>query len=295
MSQEDYVVANADGATVRADINAQLDAIVTNNSGASEPTDKFANMWWADTGTNILKSRNQANTGWLTRFDLDNINTLNDIVFEGVKDIYRNIDTDFVRISGGNAASDGAHIEVYGGNHATLANDAFYDADVHNFRDQAGTNPYLTLASGVITLGENDLARDVNNDLMRLSGGNGASFGAHIELYGGTHATLSDDAFYDADTHSFREQGGTSVLTIEQASAGTYSVRIDQSSASGAKPVLQLDQGDVDDTFVDFVGTENGTTGSIKTGVSAHGGTTKAVKIELNGSTYYVLASTAPA
>ncbi len=65
MSQVDYNVANADGATVRADINAQLDGIVTNNSGGSEPATMFANMWWFDTATNDLKQRNEANTAWV--------------------------------------------------------------------------------------------------------------------------------------------------------------------------------------------------------------------------------------
>ncbi len=65
MSQVDYNVANADGATVRADINAQLGAIATNNSGATAPTTTFANMWWFDTATNDLNQRNEANTAWV--------------------------------------------------------------------------------------------------------------------------------------------------------------------------------------------------------------------------------------
>ena len=65
MSQVDFTVANADGATVRADINAMLDAIATNNSGGSEPTTKFANMWWYDTAANDLNQRNEANTAWV--------------------------------------------------------------------------------------------------------------------------------------------------------------------------------------------------------------------------------------
>ena len=65
MSQEDYNVANADGATVRADINAQLGAIATNNSGPTAPTTTFANMWWYDTATNDLNQRNEANTAWV--------------------------------------------------------------------------------------------------------------------------------------------------------------------------------------------------------------------------------------
>lgn len=68
MSQVDYVIANADGATIRADFNAMLDAIVTNNSGATAPSSLFALMWWYDTTANILKQRNEANTAWLNRF-----------------------------------------------------------------------------------------------------------------------------------------------------------------------------------------------------------------------------------
>lgn len=68
MSQVDYVIANADGATIRADFNSTLDAIVTNNSGASAPSDLFALMWWYDTANNKLMQRNEANTAWLTRF-----------------------------------------------------------------------------------------------------------------------------------------------------------------------------------------------------------------------------------
>ncbi len=65
MSQVDYNVANADGATVRADLNAQLDAVATNNSGGSAPSTTFANMWWFDTATNDVLQRNEANTAWV--------------------------------------------------------------------------------------------------------------------------------------------------------------------------------------------------------------------------------------
>lgn len=66
MSQTDMNVANAPGAAVRADINAHLDAIATNNSGAVAPTITFANMWWYDTSTSTINQRNNANTVWLT-------------------------------------------------------------------------------------------------------------------------------------------------------------------------------------------------------------------------------------
>ena len=66
MAQEDYTIANADGATVRADINSHLSAIVSNNSGASAPATTFAFQFWADTSTGLLKIRNSANSAWVT-------------------------------------------------------------------------------------------------------------------------------------------------------------------------------------------------------------------------------------
>ena len=66
MSQHDYVIDNQDGASFRADINDVLSAIVSNNSGASEPTTTFANMIWVDTTNNLVKQRNTTNTGWNT-------------------------------------------------------------------------------------------------------------------------------------------------------------------------------------------------------------------------------------
>ena len=66
MSQHDYNIANAAGATVRADINSALAAIVSQNSGASEPATTFAYEWWLDTSNSLLKIRNSGNTGWVT-------------------------------------------------------------------------------------------------------------------------------------------------------------------------------------------------------------------------------------
>lgn len=69
--QHDYVIANGSGSAVRSDLNNALAAIVSLNSGASEPTDTFAYMWWADTTAGVLKIRNAANNAWITLRELD--------------------------------------------------------------------------------------------------------------------------------------------------------------------------------------------------------------------------------
>jgi hypothetical protein len=66
MAQHDYVIANANGATVRADINNALLAISSTNSGTSEPSTMYAYEMWVDTTTSLLKLRNAANNAWIT-------------------------------------------------------------------------------------------------------------------------------------------------------------------------------------------------------------------------------------
>ena len=67
MSQHDYNLADQAGAAFRADLNSALAAIVSQNSGATEPAATFAYQWWADTTSGRLKQRNAANSAWLDR------------------------------------------------------------------------------------------------------------------------------------------------------------------------------------------------------------------------------------
>lgn len=69
-AQHDQVIGNADGATVRADINNALAALFSLSSGNSAPSTTVAYQLWADTTNGVLKSRNAANTGWIVRGSL---------------------------------------------------------------------------------------------------------------------------------------------------------------------------------------------------------------------------------
>jgi hypothetical protein len=66
MAQHDYIIANQSGAAFRQDLNNGLAAIVSQNSGPSEPSTTYAYEWWADTTTGLLKLRNAANNAWIT-------------------------------------------------------------------------------------------------------------------------------------------------------------------------------------------------------------------------------------
>jgi hypothetical protein len=65
MAQHDYIIANAAGASFRADINNALAAIVSQNSGPNQPNETYAFQFWAHTAEGLLKQRNAANDGWV--------------------------------------------------------------------------------------------------------------------------------------------------------------------------------------------------------------------------------------
>ena len=73
MSQHDYVIANASGASVRADLNSLFQAMLSQNSGTSAPTQTAAGMFWLDTtggAPYTLKIRDAGNNHWLTVLSL---------------------------------------------------------------------------------------------------------------------------------------------------------------------------------------------------------------------------------
>lgn len=81
MAQADQTVQNATFPTVRADINNNLAALFSANSGNTAPTVTVAFQDWIDTsGANPLwKKRNAANNAWITLGTIDG----NEIAFEG--------------------------------------------------------------------------------------------------------------------------------------------------------------------------------------------------------------------
>lgn len=70
MSQHDYDIADQNGVSFLADLGQLLPAIASQNSGATEPSNTYAYMVWADTGSGYLRQRNGANTGWVNKFKL---------------------------------------------------------------------------------------------------------------------------------------------------------------------------------------------------------------------------------
>jgi len=76
MAQSDQVVQNATFPTVRADINDNLAALYSQNSGNSAPAVTVAFQPWVDTSSSppVWKVRNGSNSAWLTVGVLDPAN-----------------------------------------------------------------------------------------------------------------------------------------------------------------------------------------------------------------------------
>jgi hypothetical protein len=66
--------------------------------------------------------------------------------------------------------------------------------------------------------------------------------------------------------------------------APTAPLHVDQAAAAGAKPVARLDQGDGDESFIDFVGTSAAdSTASLSSSAATAGTKNGAIRVEVNG------------
>jgi phage-related tail fiber protein len=66
VAQHNYDIGNQSGSAFRSDLNNALAAIVSINSGSTEPAVMYAYQLWADTGSLLVKQRNGGNSAWIT-------------------------------------------------------------------------------------------------------------------------------------------------------------------------------------------------------------------------------------
>jgi hypothetical protein len=185
MAQHDYVIANGTGAAVRSDLNNGLSAIVTQNSGATEPATTYAFMRWADTTAGVMKMRNSANNAWITLYQLDGEWT--NIAFEN-----------------GTAAAPSIYFKDSG------TDTGFYSPGANQVGISTGGTARLTIdANGNVNIDSNTLYVDAANNRV----GVGTSTpGTKLDVVGG--AIRTDDIFtlYKNATDAFYIGGG-SIIT----------------------------------------------------------------------------------
>jgi hypothetical protein len=74
MSQADLNIDNISRSLSRAEVNQSLQALASLSSGATAPATTYAYMLWADTTTGILKQRNAANSAWINKGTIADVN-----------------------------------------------------------------------------------------------------------------------------------------------------------------------------------------------------------------------------
>tara|TARA_B100002019_G_scaffold271115_1_gene265249 strand:- start:320 stop:913 length:594 start_codon:yes stop_codon:yes gene_type:complete len=77
LPQGDLHLANQSGAAFRAELNNQLLALASNQSGTTDPTTTEECMFYADTGDDTLKIRNKANNAFINVSAVGGLETVN--------------------------------------------------------------------------------------------------------------------------------------------------------------------------------------------------------------------------
>ena len=239
MATHDYIISNASGASVRADLNNALAAIVSNNSNATSPATTYAYQWWADTTTGQLKLRNSANSAWITIFELDGTMLMEDgtVSAPGLA-FASDLNTGFFRSAADkiNFATGGAErLEI--GSSEVVFNDPSNDVD---FRVESNGNSHMLFVDAGndrIGIGTSSPGRQlqINGDsdtqirVVAAAGGvAGIQFGdANDSVMGGVNFDASDDSL------QFRGFNNSEAMRID--SSGNVGIGVTNPGAFNAK------------------------------------------------------------
>jgi hypothetical protein len=199
MAQGDMNIANQGFPAFRADLNDQLEALVTNSSGATAPATTFPHQWWLDTSTtpSTLRQRNAANDAWIVVGLLNqSTNTFNLPVAQGGTGL-ATLTANNVLLGNGTSAvqavAPGTSGNVLTSNGTTWQSTAPGD----NFTNISYTGT-LTGGTGVINIGSGQLYKDASGNV----GLGTSSPGVKFDIFG------TDERIRIGD--------GTNVLTFGQ-------------------------------------------------------------------------------
>ena len=261
MATHDYIISNASGAAVRADLNNALAAIASNNSSATEPTTTYAYQWWADTGSSptVMKLRNAANSAWITLFQLDGEWSL--IPFENgtaaAPSIYfKDSGTDTGLFSGGTDQvniSTGGTERVEWGTSEVVFNDG---GENYDFRIESDTNAqifFVDASANAVGIGTTSPAGAL--DVGAVSGA--VTAGDLLVTTGSTTAKVTigrlSSTSNDSTSFRIRDRIDRDVLTVDAGNfvysqSGSERARIDSSGrllvgTSSARSGFQISTG----------------------------------------------------
>lgn len=163
MSQNTVVIIDGTGLEVLGYMNDAFNTLITNNSGATAPTETYANMFWADTSgaETVLKMRNDTNDAWVTLMT----------VTPGQELVARTSSTGSIIISAGTEAQrDGSPAAGY----------FRFNTDLGKFEGYNGTS-WGSVGGGATGGGADEVfienSQTVTEDYTITTGKNAGSFG----------------------------------------------------------------------------------------------------------------------
>jgi len=274
MATHDYVIDNSTGASVRADINNALKAILTNNGGNTDPATVISGdagskafSFWADTNSSpaVMKIRNAADNAWIELFQLDGTFTLEDGSASTPALAFR----DDLNTGIFSSAADRFNVTTAGiermelGTAGSIFNEDGADVD---FRIEGDTDPNLFFVDAStdrvgIGLSSPTVKLDVAGSLRLQSGG--ATRTLHI---GPSSAGIE----YNVDGTTFI-QGRTDAFPLAFKTQSAERMRIDSSGKvgigttspsnmlhlSGTDPIIQFTDTAGGDSFGIFASSSN--------------------------------------
>ena len=170
--------------------------------------------------------------------------------------------------------------------HATIPLSSVYE---FQNRDATSSGQDVKLKYGSIS-GTADWIFERRSSNITFVGGSTINFKANNGFIFNSASGTNGDVIIKGlnDANLFRSDASTDRVGIGIV-APLAKLHIDQSSSTGAAPVLKLDQADIDDTFVDFIGT-SAADGSRSISSDTTEDSTKfgAIRIEINGVTKWV-------
>ena len=249
--QNDFIVANASGASVRQDLNNALQALVSNSSGATAPATTYSYQFWADTTAGQLKQRNSANDGWIVVAELDGIEE-NFVLRNKTAEDSDNGRESIISFEGTQSGGEVSTLSSVEGNHSGTADDtkgrlvlktnngSTLTTALSIDDSQAVTlTGYLTIPDRIVHAGDPDT-------LIRFPAANTVSVntnGAERLRVNNAGATLSngdltipDKIIHSGDTDTFIRfpaantvainTAGTNALTIDSQQHATFSTSV---------------------------------------------------------------------
>lgn len=162
------------------------------------------------------------------------------------------------------------------------------------FKPSGGTGVALVAGSKHILYTDGSTMFDVGTDMGNILANGTLTVSGNTSLDGGTFKFNDSgadlDAYFEGSSDAsllYTDAGNNRVGIGVSTPAGK--LEIDQTSSTGAIPVLELDQGDADEPFINFVGTSaTDSSSSISSSTATAGSKNGAIRVKINGATHWI-------